>query len=127
MSKLKGIVQPLRDKIFVCDMNFDMEVSLGGIHLLSDNGKSTGIHPRWARVWGVGPEQKDVAVNEWILIEHGRWTRTVEYENEDGSITELRIVDNAAVMMSADEKPSDTMRAAPVGAGSNVNFSIPGA
>jgi co-chaperonin GroES (HSP10) len=127
MSKLKGKVQPLHDKIFVSDMNFDMEVSLGGIHLLSDNAKSTGIHPRWAKVWAIGPKQTEVKVGEWILIEHGRWTRTIEYENEDGSITELRVVDNNAVMMSADEKPGDAMRSVPVGAGSNVNFNIPGA
>jgi co-chaperonin GroES (HSP10) len=127
MSKLKGKVQPLHDRIFVSEMHFDMEVSLGGIHLLSDNGKSTGIHPRWAKVWAIGPEQKEVKVDEWVLVEHGRWTRTIEYENEDGSITELRVVDNNAVMMSTDEKPAGTMRSAPVGAGSNVNFNIPGA
>ena len=127
MSKLSGIVRPLKDKVFVCNMNFDAEVTSSGIYLPSDNAKSTGIHPRWAKVWAVGPEQEDVKVGEWICIEHGRWTRTVEYENEDGSITELRIVDNNAIMMSADEKPDSIMRSAPIGAGSNVNFNIPGA
>lgn len=126
MSKISGIVRPLKDKVFVCDMNFDAEVTAGGIFLPSDNAKSTGIHPRWAKVWAVGPEQTDVKVGEWICIEHGRWTRTVEYENDDGSITELRVVDNAAIMISTDEKPDSIMRAVPVGAGSNVNFNIPG-
>lgn len=125
MSKVTGTIVPLKDKIFVSDMNFDMEISQGGIHLLSDNAKSTGIHPRWAKVWAVGPEQKEVKVGEWICVEHGRWTRTIEFETENG-IVEIRVVDNKAVMMSADEKPSDAMRSVPVGAGSNVNFNIPG-
>lgn len=126
MSKIKGTVLPLKDKIFVSDMNFDMETTAGGIVLPSDNAKRTGIHPRWAKVWAIGPEQKEVKIGEWILVEHGRWTRTIEYENNDGSITEIRVVDNAAVIMSADEKPNDTMRSDPVGAGSNFNFNIPG-
>ena len=127
MKKLKGKVTPLRDKVFVSDMNFDMETTAGGILLPSDNAKSTGIHPRWAQVWAIGPEQQDVKIGEWICVEHGRWTRTFEYENADGSITELRAVDNQAIMMSADSKPESIMRVDSVGAGSNVNFNIPGA
>ena len=127
MSKLKGKVAPLRDKVFVSEMNFDMETTAGGILLPSDNAKSTGIHPRWARVWAIGPEQQDIAVGEWICVEHGRWTRTFEYENSDGSITELRAVDTKAILMSSDTKPESIMRVDAVGAGSNVNFNIPGA
>ncbi len=78
------------------------------------------------KVWAVGPEQQDVQVGQWICIEHGRWTRTVEYENEDGSVTELRMVDNDAIMLSSTEKPSDILRSIPVGAGSNINMNIPG-
>ena len=127
MNKVSGKMVPLHDKIFVSDMEFGMERTQSGIFLHSDDGKSTGIHPRWAKVWAVGPKQKDVKIGEWVCVEHGRWTRTIEYENTDGSVTEIRMVDNEAIMMTADEKPSDTMRMAPVGAGSNANFNIPGA
>jgi hypothetical protein len=65
-------------------------------------------------------------VGEWILIEHGRWTRTIELEEEDGSITELRRVETNAIMMSADERPGDVDIRHTIGAGSNVNFNIPG-
>lgn len=126
-TKVIGKIVPLKDKVIVADMEFGMEVSLGGIILPSDNAKRTGIHPRWGRVWAIGPEQKDVTVGQWICIEHGRWTRTIEYENEDGSTIELRMVDNNAIMMTADEKPQDTMRSVPLGAGSNAALNIPGA
>ena len=125
--KITGTLVPLKDKVFVSDMEFGEEFTQSGIILQSSNGKSEGIHPRWGKVWAVGPDQKDVKVGEWILVEHSRWTRTIEYENDDGSITELRMVELKAIMMSADEKPEDVQRSDRVGSGSNVNFNIPGA
>lgn len=125
--KVKGTIIPLHDKVLVSDMDFGEQRTTSGIFVTSDNGKSSGIHPRWGRVWAVGPEQQDVKVGEWILVEHGRWTRTVEYQTDDGSVIELRMVDNNAILMSSDEKPSDVLIVNSVGAGSNVNFNIPGA
>jgi len=124
--KLTGTITPLHDKVIVADMNFGDEQTESGLIIQSTNSKGTGVVPRWARVWAVGPEQQDVKVGEWILIEHARWTRTIEYENEDGSITELRMADLDAIMLAADEKPSGVMISVSHGAGSNVNFNIPG-
>ena len=108
--KVKGTLKPLHDKVFVSDMEFGEQKTAGGIVLQSDNAKSSGVRPRWGKVFAIGPTQTTVKVGEWILIEHGRWTRTIEYENEDGSITELRMVDNDAIMVSADEPATDVER-----------------
>jgi co-chaperonin GroES (HSP10) len=109
-TAVQGKIVPIRDKILVTDLHFGEERTLNGIIIGADDGKRTGIRPRWARVWAVGPEQTEVKVGEWILIEHGRWTRRMEVEIEDGSKINLHGVDNKAVMMSADEKPSDVVR-----------------
>jgi co-chaperonin GroES (HSP10) len=114
--KVIGKIVPIRDKVLVSDMNFDSQKTFSGIIIPSDNGKVRGIHPRWAKVFAVGPEQTEVKVGEWILIEHGRWTRGIEYEIEDEEILELRMVDNAAILMSADEPPEDAVFAFQVGA-----------
>jgi len=124
--KVKGKIIPIKDNVLISDMEFGMETSKGGILLTSANGKSEGIHPRWGKVWAIGPDQLDIKVGEWILIEHGRWTRTIELEMEDDSILELRMVELKSVLMSADDKPEGAMRNAAIGAGSNVNFNIPG-
>lgn len=108
--KVKGQVVPLGDKILISNMEFGMEKSQGGIVLHSDNGKNHGIKPRWGRVFAVGKDQHDVTVGQWICIEHGRWTRTWDYENEDGTITELRGVDNKAILLVADEKPEGAQK-----------------
>jgi co-chaperonin GroES (HSP10) len=97
---------PLGESVIVSDMNFEERLSTGGIIIMSDNGKSTGIRPRWGRVYAVGPDQQDIQVNDWICVEHGRWTRGIDIEDENGKIT-LRRVDPKDIMMTADEKPDD--------------------
>jgi co-chaperonin GroES (HSP10) len=126
MSKITGTLNPLKDKVFVTDINFDEEVTTAGIVLKSDNGKGEGVKPRWGRVWAIGPEQKDVKVGEWILMEHARWTREFQHEAEDGTITKLHMADLNAIMLVADEKPHSVQRGVAAGAGSNFNFNIPG-
>jgi co-chaperonin GroES (HSP10) len=125
--KVKGKIVPIRDHVLVSDMDFGMQKTQSGILITSDNGKSSGVKPRWGRVWAIGPEQHDVKVGEWICVEHGRWTRTIELEQDDGSTLELRRVETSAILMSSDEKPGDVDIRAAIGAGSNVNFNIPGA
>lgn len=127
MAVIKGKLTPLHDKVFVSDMNFGEERTAGGLILLSDNGKGEGVHPRWCRVWAVGPEQEDVKVGDWLLVDHGRWTRTIEYQEEDGTVIELRAVDTKGILLVADEKPNDVMRVVAAAAGGNFNFNIPGA
>jgi co-chaperonin GroES (HSP10) len=104
---VEGKLMPIRDNVFVTDMNFDEQISAGGIYIPSDDGKDTGIKPRWGRVYAVGPNQKDVKVGEWILIEHGRWTRAIELIEADGTKRKVFRVDIKCMLMSADNKPSE--------------------
>ena len=99
-------LRPLNDSVIVSDMNFEERLSSGGIVLLTDNGKSTGIRPRWGRVYAVGPDQHDIKIGTWICVEHGRWTRGIEIEDENGKQT-LRRVDPKDIMMESDELPQD--------------------
>ncbi len=111
-NKIKGL-QPLHDHILASDMDFAGRTLTSGVILLSDDGKDDGIRPRWCRVYAVGPDQTDVSVGQWILVEHGRWTRGVYVEIEDEEFT-LRRIDATSVMMVSDELPDnmDTMSTA---------------
>ncbi len=100
-------LKPLKNAVIVADMNFDERLSSGGIVLVKDNGKSSGIRPRWGRVYAVGPEQHDIRVGTWICVEHGRWTRGIEIEDENGKQM-LRRVDPKDIMLESDELPDDT-------------------
>ena len=99
-------LKPLNDVVIVGEMTFTERFTNTGIVLLSDNGKSSGIRPRWGQVYAVGPDQKDVRVGEWVCIAHGRWTRGIDVEDENGKQT-LRRVDPKDILMSTDEQPDD--------------------
>jgi co-chaperonin GroES (HSP10) len=99
-------LQALHNDILVHEMIFDERISNGGIVLLNDNGKSTGIRPRWGQVYAIGPKQTDVKVGDWILIAHGRWTRGMDIEDDTGKHT-IRKVDPKEILLISDERPND--------------------
>jgi co-chaperonin GroES (HSP10) len=102
----KNQIHPLNDSVIVADMIFDERFTNSGIVLLNDNGKSSGIRPRWGQVYAVGPEQHEVTVGQWVCVAHGRWTRGIEVEDETGKQT-LRRVDPKDIMLVSDEQPQD--------------------
>ena len=109
MTIVKGKLVPIRDNILITDMEFGERKTVGGIALLSDDGKSEGVRHRWGKVWAIGPEQKDVEVGEWILLEHGRWSRGATIEMEDGSELLFRRADPNGILMVSAEKPDEHM------------------
>jgi len=109
MSKVTGKLIPLKDNIFVSDMEFGEEKTKGGIIIPSQDGKSEGVKSRWGRVWAIGPQQEDVKVGEWILLEHGRWSRGITVVNENGDEIVIRRADTKAILAVSDDKPSETI------------------
>lgn len=101
-------VTPLRDGIIVEEMKFGMQTTSKGLIILNDDGANHGIKPRWGRVYSVGPDQKDVKVGQYILVEHGRWTRGIEVVDPNtGEETVIRKVDNENILMVSDEPMTD--------------------
>lgn len=104
---IKGKLRPIRDHVLVADMDFDEVQTSSGIYLPNQNGKTGGIKPRWGRVWAVGPQQQDVEVGDWIYVDHGRWTRGMTVEDENGGQVTVRRVDNKDILIKTSEKPND--------------------
>lgn len=97
---------PLNDTIIVSEMYFGERLSAGGIVLRNDDTKSAGIRPRWGKVYAVGPEQKDVKVGQYVMVAHGRWTRGIKIEDNDGEQI-IRKVDPNDVLLVSDEPVND--------------------
>ena len=97
---------PLNDGVIVCDMKFEERISQGGIIIPNDDMKNSGIRPRWAKVYAVGSEQKDIKVGQYVLIAHGRWTRGVKIEDNEGEKV-IRKVDNNDILLVSDEPVND--------------------
>ena len=103
--KIKSI-NAIGDHIIVCDMNFDMRVTTGGIVLPSGDGKLEGIYSRWGRVYAIGPSQKDIKVGQYVCVKHGRWTRGLKIEDAEGEKT-IRRIDNADILLVSDVPMQD--------------------
>ena len=102
--EIDGEIRPLKNSIIVTDMSFEGRQLSSGIVLLGDDGKTDGIRPRWARVYAIGPEQQEVRVGQWILIEHGRWSRGLKII-KDGEQTTIRRADPEAIIFVSDSEP----------------------
>jgi hypothetical protein len=96
----------IKDHILVTEMAFNERKLSSGIVLLNDDGKTSGIRPRWAQVYAVGPEQTEIQVGQWIFVEHGRWSRGIEVEVDHKQLT-LRRVDPKSIIFVSDEEPDE--------------------
>lgn len=112
MQTVMGEISALHDHVIVEDMQTGERVTKGGIVLLDDDGKTRGIRPRWAKVYAIGAEQRDVKPGDWILVEHGRWTRGFKLQDSTGVEHVIRRVDVDAILAVSDELPAfdDTIR-----------------
>jgi co-chaperonin GroES (HSP10) len=111
----------LKDDVIICDMDFGEIKTASGIVLRSDDGHAHGVKPRWGLVYRVGPKQTDVKVGDWILIEHGRWTRKIKIRDTDGE-KEIQKVDIKGILLVSDEKPKDVYIGHEYGHGSSVDI-----
>ena len=102
-------IKPIKDKVIVTHLQHGIQKSRGGVILLDDTTTAAGeraIKPRWAKVHAVGPEQKDVTVGDWILLEHGRWSTGQDLTIDDET-TRIWLADHAAILEVSDELPVD--------------------
>jgi hypothetical protein len=99
-------VRAIRDDVLVSDMDMGEQITAAGIVIKSDDGKSHGVKPRWARVYKVGPKQLTIKEGQWILIEHGRWTRKIKIDDGSGT-KEIQKVEIKSIIATADQKPND--------------------
>lgn len=99
-------IKPLHDTIIVSDMKFEERISTGGIVLVNDDMKNSGIRPRWGKIYALGPDVKDLEVGQYIMVSHGRWTRGIKIEDENGEVV-VRKVDPKDVLLVSDEPVHD--------------------
>jgi len=107
----QGQLRALKKDVIVADMIFDMRITQSGLILPNDNGTGLGIRPRWGQVYAVGPEQQDVQVGQWVCVAHGRWTRGIDIEDEEGKRA-IRKIDPNDILLSSDSETcpqDDTM------------------
>ena len=104
-NAIKGTLTPIRDGVIVSDMYFGEQKTKSGLIIKDDDGTTRGIYPRWGRVHAKGPDnQEPYNVGDWVLVEHGRWTRAFDVD-EGAGIKELRMLETSSIIAWSDEKP----------------------
>lgn len=99
--------RPLRDNVFVTDLDSGPHKTAGGILLPDDNMTERGVHPRWGRVYCVGPEVTEIKAGDWVFVEHARWTNAIELELPDGVVRMWRVDWPNAVLLATDVDPRE--------------------
>ena len=120
-AKKVGSIRALNSDVIVIDMDFGEQVTSTGIMIQSDDAKVHGIKPRWGKVYCVGPTQTDVKVGQWILVEHGRWTRKMKIDDGD-SVKEIQKVDTKCILAVSNDRPNDFYIGAEYGHGSTATI-----
>ena len=104
---IKGSLRPIKDRVLVSDMYFGEQKTKSGLIINNDDGTTRGIYPRWGKVYAKGPDNTDpYNVGDWVLVEHGRWTRGVNLETSDAKL-EVRMVETESILAYNTEKPDD--------------------
>lgn len=101
-TNITGTFRPLHDGVLVKEMKFSEVRTASGLIIPGDDAELRGIHPRWAQVVTIGPEQTDVNEGQWILVAHGRWSRGFNLNGETH-----RTVDPKDILMVSDDRPRD--------------------
>ena len=102
-------LRPIHDRVLVTEMEFGEQKTAKGIIIPGDDGIARGIHPRWGKVIAKGNENTDdYEVGDWILVEHGRWTKGITLENSKGKMV-VRAVEAKSVLGTSKEKPTDAL------------------
>lgn len=96
-------IKPLRGKVLAELIDKGERVTKAGVILMDDDGKDEGIRPRWFKCKAIGPEVFDIKVGEYMLVDHGSWTR--EIRTDKGKIV-TRMVEAKSVLATSDAEPA---------------------
>ncbi len=97
-------LRALTNKILCKEMEKGELKSRGGIILINDDNSEQGIRPRWMQVISVGPEVHGISPDQWIMVEHGRWTHGMVMRDDKEEFT-IWGAEEESVLLVADEKP----------------------
>jgi co-chaperonin GroES (HSP10) len=101
-------LKPIHNKVIVTDLQHGEQKTKSGLIILDDSTTDAGdrgIKARWAKVYATGPEQKDVKVGDWILLEHGRWSLGQDLDIEGEDKLRIWLADHEAILAVSDTLP----------------------
>lgn len=121
LDPIKCQLRAIKQDVLAYNMDLGEQVTKSGIVIQSDDGKAHGVKPRWCQVYKVGPDQHEVQPGQWILVEHGRWTRKILIDDGE-SVKEVQKIEFKSIIAVTDEKPNDVYIGQEYADGSTASF-----
>lgn len=93
-------IKPMRDCVLVSELyeSWNNERVLNsGVILAADTFKASSLKARFCKVFAVGDDIDWLEKDQWILVEHGRWTEKISVEL-DGENRYINKVDPEAIL-----------------------------
>ena len=98
INNIQGDLRAINNRVLVTSMHFGEQTTNTGIVISNDDGKTRGIYPRWGKVYSKGTINSDVYnVGDWVLVEHGRWTRGINLESNNNEF-EVRMIETESIL-----------------------------
>ena len=124
LNTINGTLKPINDRVLVSNMYFGEQKLKSGLIISDDNGSTRGIYPRWGQVHAKGPNNDSAyQIGDWVLIEHGRWTRGVKIDEGTGEL-ELRMVDAECILAYDTQNAKTTFLSGRLGTEELAKFAI---
>jgi hypothetical protein len=95
-------IRPLPNRALGVILGLEERTTKAGIIIASDDGKDRGIRARWIYIHSVGSKVDWLKPGQYAYVEHGRWSRAMNYEG-----MKLVNIDLEAVLGVQDEEPDD--------------------
>ena len=92
-------IVPFKNKVLVTNMEHGSSKTPGGIIIPDDDGKPSGIRPRYCTVYAVGREIDYIRPGDKIFVAHGRWSRGVRVQIANQPVMVVRMVDPLDILL----------------------------
>lgn len=76
-----------------------------GIIITENNMADSAIRNRWFQVISVGPDQPYIAQDQYVLVEHGRWSRGIDVHGTSRPEDFIFNIDADSILGTRDDNP----------------------
>lgn len=99
------MIEVVGKRVVATDMEHG-ERKYGSIIIGDDDGKRHGIRSRWCKVYKIGDDVTTIEPEQWVLVEHGRWSHKFTETDEEGNERDFWVIDYPKGLLAvSDEKP----------------------
>lgn len=99
MAKIKA----LRGKVLaeMIEKPDGLRKTKSGLIIKDADNDTSGIRPRWFKVYSVGEDIDWVTQGQYLLVDHGRWSNGVKLDED----IKIYLVDNNDCLVISDKNP----------------------